>query len=326
VATAVLLVAGIAVSSAAPSKAGRCNPNKTACARTTSLPLSEMLFDSNRTGNYEIFAMRTDGSAPRQVTADPVYDSWWPKLSPDRTQIMFHRTPKGTHDRDYAKTSIWMVGVDGSGLREVVPNRAFGWQLLGHPEWSPDGSEIVVFAGATNAPQIYVLRSDGTAPRAVTQRVGQNLDPSWSPDGQSILFIGCPGSICPHTSYEVYRIGRDGTGEVRLTNDLSRDHDPYFSPDGTRIAWLRLGANWGISSMAADGSDQRKVISDLNINSKPAWAVDGSWIYFHRTPVGRIGFNVFRIRPDGTELRELVPRPLLGFGPYDNEYPIHGLL
>jgi TolB protein len=196
---------------------------------------------------------------------------------------------------------------------------------MGHPEWSPDGSEIVLFAGATNAPQIYILRADGTAPRAVTQRVAQNLDPSWSPDGQSILFIGCPGSVCPYTSYEVYRIGRDGTGEVRLTHDLSRDHDPYFSPDGTRIAWLRLGANWGISSMAADGSDQRTVVSDLNINSKPAWAVDGSWIYFHRTPVGRIGFNVFRIRPDGTELRELIPRPLIGFGPYDNEYPIHGL-
>lgn len=295
-------------------------------AEAPSLPETQMLFDSNRTGNYEIFAMPADGGSPRQITEDPVYDSWWPKLSKDRTQIMFHRSPKGTHDRDYAKTSIWMVGVDGTGLRQVVPNRAYGWELIGHPEWSPDGTEIVLFAGKLRAPQIYILDADGTSPRAVTNRVGQNLDPSWSPDGQSILFVGCPGSICPHTSYEIYRIRRDGTGETRLTNDVFRDHDPYYSPDGSRIAWLRLGLNWGISSMAADGSDQRGVISDLSINSKPAWAVDGSWIYFHRTSLGRLGFNVFRIRPDGTGMQELISRPLIGFGPYDNEYPVHGHL
>jgi Tol biopolymer transport system component len=284
-------------------------------AAGTSLPLSEMLFDSNRTGNYEIFAMRTDGSAPRQITADPVYDSWWPKLSPDRTQIMFHRTPKGTHDRDYAKTSIWMIGVDGSGLREVVPNRAFGWQLLGHPEWSPDGSEIVLFAGATNAPQIYVVRADGTSPRAVTQRVGQNLDPSWSPDGQSILFIGCPGSICPHTSYEVYRIGRDGTGEVRLTNDLSRDHDPYFSPDGKTIAFLSQTAaadelhaagTWNIRLMGVDGHGVRFLTEDEHINSKPAWSPDGREIYFHRLVYGRgDGFQVWALDVATGAMREI---------------------
>jgi len=289
------------------------------------LPDSRLLFDSNRTGNYELFSLGTDGSSPLQITDDPAFDSWWPKLSPDRSRIVFHRTPAGTHDRDYTKTSIWSVNVDGTDLRQIVPNRAFGWELLGHPEWSPDGRRLVVFGGTRKSPQVFTLSADGGDPRQVTQRPGQNLDPSWSPDGRSILFVGCPPGLCTPAQYEVYRIGADGSGETRLTDDLQRDHDPYYSPDGTQIAWLRLAANWSLFAMSADGSDQRGVVSGGHINSKPAWDADGSWLYFHRTSLGRTGFSLFKVRPDGSELTELVPRPVIAFGPYDDEYPVHSL-
>src|SRR5688572_5059695 len=78
-------------------------------------PLSTdaLLFDSNRTGNYELFTARIDGSATSQRTDDETYDSFWPKLSPDRTQVLFQRTPAGVHDTDFKQAGTWITNVDG---------------------------------------------------------------------------------------------------------------------------------------------------------------------------------------------------------------------
>src|SRR4051794_22005974 len=66
-----------------------------AAAATTALPVTRLVFDSDRTGNFEIYAMGVDGSSPVELTRDATYDSFWPKISPDRTQILFYRSPKG---------------------------------------------------------------------------------------------------------------------------------------------------------------------------------------------------------------------------------------
>jgi TolB protein len=307
---------------------------------------STIYIDSNRTtpgdssANYEIYSMNADGTNHVRLTADDSYDSWWPKPSPDGTKIVFVRTPAGTHDTDYTKVSTWVMNADGSNLHEIVaapgvptlpdgsPSSAASWAFEGHPEWSPDGTKLVMIGGPQSNPQIFVTNADGTNPVRVTSngsggnRAGTNVDPSWSPDGTKILFVGCPISICVSVQYEVYRVNADGTGETRLTSDLSQDNDPYYSPDGTQIAWLRNTANakvaaWGIYLMSADGTNEHAVIDDGKINSKPGWFHDGSAIYFHRTTVVGIPFNVWRINPDGTGLAEVItPAPS-----YANEYP-----
>jgi TolB protein len=290
---------------------------------TVALPTSRIAFDSNRTGNYEIFTMGTDGTSPQQLTSDPAWDSWWAKLSPDRTRILFYRTPAGTHDRDYKQTSLWVMNADGTGLTRLLANGAYGWQFSGHAEWSPDGAHLAMLGGP-KSPQIFITDASGANPRQVTSRPGNNVDPSWSPDGRSLLFVGCPVSVCTSQQYEVYSVNTDGTGERRLTNDAARDQDPYYAPDGHAIAWLRQTepAHWGIYVMRPDGAEQRGLVADLQINSKPAWSADSGAIYFHRLPLGRTSFNIFRVNSDGTGLTELQTRPVVGPGPYANEYPV----
>ena len=300
------------------------------------LPSDVLLFNSNRTGNYEIFRVGVDGRNTKQLTHDEAQDSWWPKPSPDRRQILFVRAPKGRHD-DYAYASIWVMDADGSNAKAILPHRAHGWKLQAHPEWSPDGRRIALAAGSTSNPQIYLVDADGTKPVRLTSngrggnRGGTNIDPSWKPDGEHLLFIGCPRAWCLRKDYEVYRIRRDGTQETRLTFNDKPDFDPYYSPDTTgfpgtgTIAWLENTGSithWSIRRMHADGSNIGTVIDDGGINSKPAWSLDSRYIYFHRLPPKTPGlFNVWRIRPDGSGLEELiVPRPA-----YVNEYPVTGL-
>ena len=275
------------------------------------LPAGRLVFDSDRAGTYGLYSMRVDGGDVRPLSIDPQVDSWWPRMSPSRTEIAFYRTPKGVHDTDYTQATLWIVNVDGSGLRQLRAKGADGWDAQGHAEWSPDGTQLLMFGGARSNPQIFVTNADGGRPRQVTDRPGTNVDPSWSPDGKSIVFVGCPQAVCYENDYEIYVVPVGGGDARRLTNNDLRDHDPYFSPDGKSIAWLArtdpsgpVGV-WNIRIMNANGSGQRAVTNDGQINSKPSWSRDGSLIYFHRFELGGTRWGIYSVRPDGSGMQEL---------------------
>lgn len=286
-----------------------------------------LFYDSDRTGNYEVYVAATPGGEPRRLTDNPAWDSWWPRLSPDRKHVVFYRSPKGVHDTDFNQTHLWMMNADGSQPIELRPPGLDGWVQQGHAEWSPDSSSLVMFGGSKTNPQIFVTDATGQRPRQVTERGGTNIDPSFSPDGRSIAFIGCPASICRPEDYEVYVTdAAGGPGEARrLTEDSLRDHDPYYSPDGTRLAWLTQtsasgrhpGGSWNIRLAGVDGSGLRRVTDDDHINSKPEWSRDGQTIYFHRLEIPRLtGFSIFAVKPDGSDLREVTTGQ-----PGVNEFP-----
>jgi Tol biopolymer transport system component len=282
-----------------------------------------LVFDSNRTGNYEIWTMGPDGTGARELTHDPAYDSWWARLSPDRHTILFYRTPAGTHDHDYSKTSLWAIGADGTDPVELRPAGLDGWVQQGHAEWSPDGTQLVMFGGDRFKPQIQISDDLGQHPRAVTDRKGTNIDPSWSPDGRTVVFVGCPGSFCTPSSHEIYTVPAAGGSVTRLTHDGVQDNDPYFSHRGDQLAWLSKISGglleqgvWDIRIMpvvqtgnavtAAPGAEPRRIIGDDNINSKPSWSFDDQTIYFHRAVYGvKRGFQIWAVHPDGSDLREL---------------------
>ena len=292
-----------------------------AVTTSTALSTSRLAFDSNRTGTWQVFTENLDGSSSTQLTWDPAYDSWWPKISPDRTHVLFYRTPAGTHDTDFTQTSLWVMDSTGGGVRRLLAAGAYGWALQGHAEWSPDGAHLVMFAGSSSSPQIVVTAADGTNPRVVRHREGSNLDPSWSPDGSRLLFVGCPGQVCLDSQYEVFSLRTDGTDERQLTSDAVRDHDPYFSPDGATVAWLRQtpDRSWSIFAMHADGGSKRAVVSDGIITSKPAWSLDGSRLYFHRLDPGllRVSYALYTARLDGSGLTRLGPAQQTS-----DEYPV----
>lgn len=293
------------------------------------IPPGNLVFDSNRTGNYEVWTMNSDGGDLRQLTHDSTEDSWWARLSPDRRTILFYRTPKGVHDRDYSETSLWAMAADGTDPVELRPAGLDGWVLQGHAEWSPDGRQLVMFGGSRFSPQIWITDYLGGDPRAVTRRAGSNVDPSWSPDGRTIAFVGCPGSLCLPSRHEIYTVSSNGTNLVRITDDSLEDNDPYFSHDGKQLAWLtkvsggllsvgtwdirlvpvrRVGARVDV----AKGARPRYLLDPRAdaINSKPSWSLDDQTIYFHRAR-GNLsaGFQIWAVRVDGTGLRQLTSPP-----------------
>ena len=98
------------------------------------LASNQLVFDSDRSGNHEIFVMNMDGTGIRQLTNNDDYENWWPRIAPDRRKVLFYRAPAGMPE-DYAEASLWVMNADGSGVTQLREQGADGWVMQGHGEW-----------------------------------------------------------------------------------------------------------------------------------------------------------------------------------------------
>ncbi len=274
---------------------------------------NQLVLNSEISGSYQVYTVDTETGASQVLTDELDYDHWWPRISPDRKRLLYYRAPVWA-EQSYAHAELWVTDALGLSHRKLIDMADTGWTLQAHAEWSPDGNQLVMCAGIDGVLQLVTTDSTGQSVEQLTYDGGWNCDPSWSPDGASVLFNrcempGCGGNKLP--DLEIYRMSVADGAMQRLTYDSVADYDPYYSPDGEDIAWLRLedpdafggvGA-WSIYLMKPDGSSASPVISDGFLNSKPGWSIAGDKIYFHRIDQSTDGkWQVFEISPDGSGL------------------------
>jgi dipeptidyl aminopeptidase/acylaminoacyl peptidase len=191
------------------------------------------------------------------------------------------------------KTSeIALMNPDGSGVTRL---HVFG----SDPMVSPDGSKIVYCSQRdTIYSQIYVMNSDGTAPKRLTDmKSGDACGPAWSRDGKKIAYYAF-AQTQPSRNPEIWVMDADGSNPKKLT-----DHgmDPSWSPDGKQIAFAshRDGV-FQIYAMNSDGSNPRRLTKHNAEDSNPSWAPDGgSIVYISATGDDRRG--LFLMGPDGSD-------------------------
>ncbi|HEX2076873.1 MAG TPA: hypothetical protein VHG08_04165, partial [Longimicrobium sp.] len=99
---------------------------------------------------------------------------------------------------------------------------------------------------------------------------------------------------------EIYSVRPDGRGLRRLTRSTEQtDLSPRVSPDGDRVAWEReIGLPGGgvavqLWVMDIDGGNARVVLDDGAENRAPAWAADGSALYYASYLTGN--WEIFRL-------------------------------
>ncbi len=97
---------------------------------------SKIAFESNVSGNYEIWVMDSDGRHKTQITDEPRFEHLTPSWSPDGTQIVYSRCdmPFGF----IGSCDISVMSADGSYAYRVVG----GHRIHVRPVFSPDGTSI----------------------------------------------------------------------------------------------------------------------------------------------------------------------------------------
>ena len=245
---------------------------------------SRIVFQSNRTGRWELYVMNRDGTEIRQLTDRPG-DNVTPSWSPDGATIVFAATIDDNSD-------IYAIPAEGGRIRRLTEHPGDD----SHPHWSSDGKRIMFNSPRTTPDlsvgwmeqwhEVFSMNADGGEKRQHTNHKTVCTFASYSPDGTKMVYRKITNtsgfswdlSNRPRNS-EVFIADIDGSNEVNLSNSAAFDGWPVFSPDGKRVAFSsnRAGpANVGqLYIVDIDGADLGQVTSGPWSYAQPSWEPGG---------------------------------------------------
>jgi Tol biopolymer transport system component len=161
------------------------------------------------------------------------------------------------------------------------------------------GNKRVVFKSATNC--------EASSAETCGATNGVAFGPGWSPDGEWIVFgFGSFLQSRRTGGAKIMTVRRDGTGARDLTSGAPNAGFPSSSPDGKEIVFRSWGPNeTGLRIMNLHDHSVRMLTNDSD--NLPYWSPDGSRIVFTRKKDEN--FDIFTIKPDGTDVRRLTTFP-----------------
>ncbi len=166
--------------------------------------------------------------------------------------------------------------------RKITIDDLFRIRLLGSPQISPDGSQVVFVHKWVDTEKnkyfsnLWRVRTDGGEPQPFTYGEWSDSQPRWSPDGKFIAFV----SNRQKPKSQLYLIPVDG-GEARPITQLEEGTIGEFawSPDGTKIAFTyrETAPEWRES--ARKERQEKGLSNPPRVIRRAYWRLDGNGFF-----------------------------------------------
>jgi Tol biopolymer transport system component len=239
-----------------------------------------LAFDSDRSGNSDIYKMHPDGTGLEQLTRDDA-DDFRPRWSADDKVISFHTWRGGTRD-------VYAMNADGSDQHLLVGGPAHEWA----DAWSPDGKWVAFMSDRVIRGQqdLYVMPAGG----GPAKHIGIGGATAWTPDGKYLAW-GSGGRLGGMVITELATGKADtifsASQQVGYANETGG-----WSRDGKYLYFRMMqGSQLNIVRIGRDGSGPTTVVrfDDPNRTSyKPDMTIDDKNLYF---TIGKHEADIWRV-------------------------------
>jgi hypothetical protein len=261
-----------------------------------------------------LWRQKIDATSAVQLTDGPGYD-YQPDWSPDGRFIVY-ASASG------AAIELRMLDLTTGRTTQLTHGGAVNVE----PRWSPDGRRIVytsssyqrhfhlflaeVRDGQLAAPQRLTGENKSSLPRYYYSPYDHEINPTWSRDGQSILFVSNRGQI--HGTGGLWRMpATPGASARELHYEESNwQTRPDFSPDGQRLVYSSyLGRNWlQLWLLPAEGGAALPLSYGDWDETSPRWSPDGQAIAYISNREGDTQLRVLRLPGGSSRALEVTQR------------------
>jgi Tol biopolymer transport system component len=269
---------------------------------------SKIVFMSKRDGNPEIYIMNPDGSEQVNLTQHPAAD-YQPAWSPNGKHILFSSDRDGIFD-------LYLMDADGTNVRKVFTNSKYRWE----PAWSPDGKRIAyaqgdpgkakLQAGLRFVPYADLTLCIATANGDSVRKLTEGFNPSWSLDGQQIVYVVGGLKHMPLGIYDLRKHSKD----TLLLKEMPWAFDPVWSSRDNRIVFTKLNdamfngqgflayRSGTIHTVNSDGTGLHQITNEEDNAHAPTWSPHSDELIFSM----RVGFpQLFKSDQDGHNATQL---------------------
>jgi len=181
----------------------------------------------------DLWRMPADGSAPAQRITDHLAWDWYPRFSPDGSEIAFISDRSGNQD-------VWVIPAAGGPARQITTFSDEDYLC----DWSNDGTRLIFYSQrGLWAYDLYTVDAQGQKPpwQITSNDHYLSIEAVELPDGSLVYGRGSARwwrkGYRGTAEFELWRLGADGTYQ-RLTEFAGRDRWPMPAADGRSVYYV----------------------------------------------------------------------------------------
>ena len=231
------------------------------------------------------------------------------RFSPDANRVAFtvSEPPKGpTRSRH-----VWILDVRTREVRQFTNSAKSEFA----PRWSPDGRRLAFLSDRDEAPQIYLMPTDGGEAIRLTEGKNAARAFEWSPDGKQIALLA------PEAKTEAEEKKEKDKDDARVVDREGKRTRLWLIDVETKKVRPLSAANWQIQEAKWTPQGDRLIISatdhpEIDQDTNRIFSIAVSDPQLKQIAAPRGPFGQLNVSPDGNSVAYLAAR-IDGPSPHD---------